>query len=451
MISTTAQGERGLGPAEERGGARGARREILTDVALLALLALFLYLPGIGSRDLQSVDEIRYSEVAREMIASESWLVPILNGETYMEKPALFFWLLSVPALIAGEVTVVGSRLVPVFFSILTLIFTYGIGRVLLGRRGGLWAAAILGTIFSFGSYSQHAVFDIPLTAATTLSLFAYVVWSRTGRHPTAMKVLCYVAMGFGVLLKGPIAILLPGLVMAADTVPRERWKALRTPHLFWGPLLTLGVFLLWFAPAAWSAGPEYLDYMFKRHIVDRSISGSAPHAHSIFYYLHKLIADALPWTPLLLPAAVCAWRALRGDPGRAGGRADAGLRLGSIWCAVMLVTLSPIASKRGRYLLPIYPGVALLLSAWFEAVRARGGIFEGRLEHLMVGATRHALALMVALGVVVLIAWQVAGAFDIDLLAELPDSKEIRHLQGGEAPLYGAIALEGIVLLSIA
>ena len=59
---------------------------------LIFLWIIFVALP-IGNRGLWNPDEPRYLQVAWEMSQTGSYLVPVMNGELYMEKPPLFFWL----------------------------------------------------------------------------------------------------------------------------------------------------------------------------------------------------------------------------------------------------------------------------------------------------------------------------------------------------------------------
>src|SRR4051812_12903325 len=65
----------------------------LHDLAILALACAMLFGLMLGSRALGVPDEARYAEIPREMVASGDYLTPHLNGEKYLEKPALFYWL----------------------------------------------------------------------------------------------------------------------------------------------------------------------------------------------------------------------------------------------------------------------------------------------------------------------------------------------------------------------
>src|SRR5438552_561827 len=60
-------------------------------------LLLLLLLPGLAlypclSFHLFEPDEGRYAQIPAEMLARGDWLVPTLQGETYLDKPPLFYW-----------------------------------------------------------------------------------------------------------------------------------------------------------------------------------------------------------------------------------------------------------------------------------------------------------------------------------------------------------------------
>src|ERR1700748_400645 len=72
-----------------------ASHDIVTRRGAVALLALFalIYLLPLGVRPLSSPDEVRYGEIAREMISSGDWVSPHFNGVRYFEQPVLAYWL----------------------------------------------------------------------------------------------------------------------------------------------------------------------------------------------------------------------------------------------------------------------------------------------------------------------------------------------------------------------
>src|SRR5262249_26152439 len=174
---------------------------------------------------------------------------------------------------------------------------------------------------------------DMPLTLTTAVALLGfYRAWEGSRRGLVA----AYLAIAAGVLLKGPIAVVLPLGVAGAWLLLHRDWR--RLPHrsgLWWGvPLLALLVVpvSLW---ANAQTGGEFVRSFLWHHNVERGFGGSEVlRAHPWWFYAPHLVADFLPWS-LLLPAAV--WAFVR----RGWWRDDPAARFGLVWLVTVSVLLS--------------------------------------------------------------------------------------------------------------
>ncbi len=354
----------------------GIEKRTLRDLAAIALTITVLLLPGIFATELSTTDEARYTQVAREMREADRWLAPLLNDEEYWQKPALFFDLLQIPQRLTGEVSAVQSRLVILPFAIFCLWGTYAIGLILARRRAALLSAGCLGTLALFHEYAHRAVFDVPMLACIIGALYCYVVWTRTDRSPQWWRWLAALLMGIGTHFKGPVAILLPGAVMAIDSITRHRIRAFLSLTGYWiGPvaLLVLGA---WFLPMAAVYGEKFTEFMLEEHLIGRSVSNQAPHLRPFYYYIPKIIASWVPW----IFVAPIAWRLTRstGLTPAADPRLDPPLRFPFIWAVSIPLILSLIASKRTQYLLPATPGFCLWIGITFDQLLRRGTLQPG-------------------------------------------------------------------------
>ena len=70
----------------------------------LALISGLLFFPGLGARDFWAPGQPIYGEVIRVMFNNDNWLVPTLNGQSYVDKPILYFWLALAISKLAGAV-----------------------------------------------------------------------------------------------------------------------------------------------------------------------------------------------------------------------------------------------------------------------------------------------------------------------------------------------------------
>src|SRR5262245_34315167 len=188
-------------------GSRPACSPVRRDALLLLVVlpALFLY-PCLSFR-LFEPDEGRYAEIAREMLARGEWVIPLLQGEPYLDKPPLFYWLVMLSYQAFG-VHDWAARLVPAVAVHLTILLAYLFGRTWLGERAAFRGALVLALAPGFLNMGRLLLLDGLLALWTTLALFAGFTALRERWHRGWWLLAC-VACALGVLTKGPVAVLL--------------------------------------------------------------------------------------------------------------------------------------------------------------------------------------------------------------------------------------------------
>jgi 4-amino-4-deoxy-L-arabinose transferase-like glycosyltransferase len=319
-------------------------------------------------------DEGRYAEIPREMLARGEWVVPYLQGEPYLDKPPLFYW------LVMGSYQLLGvhdwsARLVPALAVHGCVLLTYLLGRRRLGERAAFAGALLLGLAPGFISVGRLLVLDGLLALWVTLSLFAALEAVDAGRLRGRWWALAAAACGLGVLTKGPVALalLVPPLVA-------YRWLGGRCCRVGRGAILAFaGVVLLinlpWYVAAGWRL-PGFASYFFWRHNVMRFLT-PFDHQQPVWYYGPIVLAGLLPGSLLAVPW----WRFLgSADPEAARCRCPAlgFLLLAGGWC-VLFFSLS--GSKLPTYVLPAFPPIALALgyyvarSRWHRSPAAATGL----------------------------------------------------------------------------
>jgi 4-amino-4-deoxy-L-arabinose transferase-like glycosyltransferase len=328
---------------------------------LIAVPGLLLY-PCL-SFHLFEPDEGRYAEVPREMLARGEWVIPYLQGEPYLDKPPLFYWLVMLSYRAFG-IHDWSARLVPALAIHGCVLVTYLLGRRMLGERAAFWGALALGLAPGFISMGRLLVLDGLLTFWVVLSLFAAFEAVRGQRLRWEWWLLAAVACGLGVLTKGPIAVLL--LVPPLWLHARLTGKALHTGWLANLALVAviLAVALPWYL-ALTLRRPQFAAYFLWEHNVVRFLS-PFDHLEPFWYYGPILLAGFLPGTLLLVPFL----RYLL------SGRSNVAQRrcpeLGFVllaggWC-VLFFTLS--GCKLPTYILPAFPLLALALGYYLAGSR---------------------------------------------------------------------------------
>src|SRR3954447_20071939 len=146
-------------------GPRSDRRAF----ALLLGLAALLFLTQLRVPLLEP-QEPRHAEIAREMLTSDSYLVPLLDGQPYLDKPPLFYYLILLSYRIFG-VHDWAARLVPGLAGTLTVLLTWFWGRAVVGRRAAFWGALILCLSARFVYLERLLTFDCVLCLLVTAGL----------------------------------------------------------------------------------------------------------------------------------------------------------------------------------------------------------------------------------------------------------------------------------------
>jgi 4-amino-4-deoxy-L-arabinose transferase-like glycosyltransferase len=342
---------------------RGARA-----ILLVLALGLALYLPGLGREILRHPLEAKYALAAREMLAGGPLLVAHLFGRLYPDKPPLYFWATAgLAALRGGGLDETAARLPAALGALGALAATWALGRALFGPPAGLAAAAVLATSNLFFWYARQGHPDQFLTAAVALACLG--LWRSLGAPPGARRagwvLLAYAAMGAGVLSKGLLGALLPLLAAGAYLAATGPARALpRRLGLWPGLAALLAVVLLWYVPAVLRHGTDYLYETTVHQHLER-YARTWVHRGPWYYYVGEFAAGFLPWSLFVPGALALAWRARRGAAAADGpppveGGPPAPFLFPLAWFAAGFVFFSLSTSKRGAYLLPLYPAAAL-------------------------------------------------------------------------------------------
>jgi 4-amino-4-deoxy-L-arabinose transferase-like glycosyltransferase len=314
----------------------------------LALLLLSLLL-----RPLLPVDETRYIGVAWEMWQRGEFLVPWLNGEPYSHKPPLLFWLIHAGWWLFG-VNEWWPRCVAALLSLAVLLAVSRLARLLwpgdrLTPRLVPWV--LFGFVFWSAFYTWVQI-DMLVVLATVLAMTGLEL---AGRGRTSGWLLCGVAIGAGALSKGPVILLhvLPVALLAPlwlDAQTRPAWRAWYV-GLLASVAAGAAIGLAWAVPAAIAGGEAYAQAILWGQTAERLVDSFA-HAQPWWWYLPWLPLLAAPW--ILLPWL---WRHLWRRP------RDAGERFCLVWLLAVIALASVVSGKQAKYLLPVLPAIALLLT----------------------------------------------------------------------------------------
>jgi 4-amino-4-deoxy-L-arabinose transferase-like glycosyltransferase len=339
-------------------------------VALVLLAAAILYLPGLGSTDVWAPDEPRIAAVAEEMrsqVHGRAGLVVLhLNGSPYTQKPPLYYWLAAMLGSPLGRVGEVAARLPSALAGLVCIWLTLRLGTALSRRpEVGLWSAAVLLTAFRFGHLARRAQLDVLLTLFVLIAFFA--LWNLTrdddldrGDSPASGRrthfFALHIALALGVLTKGPVA-LLPIAAFAIYLAWQGRLAFFSSVFPPWSFIISFGPGLLWIGATVALTPAGYFEEAVIDNIFGRFFTGTT-HIRPLHYYLTRYPREFLPWS-LLWPYV--GWRTWRAASRATADRERSVARFLIVWIAVWFIFFSLSAGKRGLYLLPTFPALAVL------------------------------------------------------------------------------------------
>ena len=361
-----------------------ARVRPLSLLVVLLLPAILLY--PTRSFMLLEPDEGRYAQIPKEMVDGGSWVVPTLQGEPYLDKPPLMYWLVAISYELFG-VSEASARLVPALCVHLTILAIYLLGRRSIGERGAFWAALLLTVAPGFMGVARLLLLDGLLTLCVTTSVLCGFEAVRSGTLNRRWWMAAAVMSGLGFLTKGPISevLLFPPLLLFAwlqrhrqadgEALSLWKWAKAHLPDALLFAGIVVLVNLPWYV-AMYFRQPEFLKYFFWEHNVMR-FAKPFDHLEPVWYYVPIFLGGFLPGMLLAIPYFRCL---LFGGTDEAQHRSAAGgfWLLSGLWC---LFFFSLSGSKLPTYILPAFPPLCLALgefvarSRWDRALYPRAVI----------------------------------------------------------------------------
>ena len=325
----------------------------------LLLLAALTFFAGLGRGAITDSDEAFYAEASREMVASGDWITPYYNYEPRFQKPILYYWLTSVTYFVTGA-SETGARLWAALAGVGLVLVTAAAGRRWYDEATGLLAGAIVATNFGYFSIGRMALPDLPLTFCITLAIWAALVSTlEQERNPRKFVILAALGLGLGFLVKGPVGVIIPLIVIVPVLMIERRSIGLNPADIVLGFIVFIAVAMPWYLVMWMRHGTDYLRSFFVGDNFERFATDRFNDPRPWWFYLPVVAGGLLPWTPLALAWLGPLTQFVRGR--RAVGTID--LRL-LLWALLPLAFYSISIGKQPRYVLPVLPPLALLLAS---------------------------------------------------------------------------------------
>src|SRR4028118_1408594 len=383
----------------------------------LLLIGFLAFFWNLGSTGLIDETEPLFAEAARQMTVTGDWITPYFNGVTRFDKPPLIYWLMAIAYSTFGvnefaarlPSALAGVALTSLCFYTLRYFGELGMGKneassqtpnptppdeggdsqVLItntpSSQWQLWLVACLGSaMVALNSltlfFGRTGYSDMLLSICFGGALLTFFVGYAQPERPTVQArwyLAFYVLMALAVLTKGPVGVVLPGLIIGSFLlyVGRAR-EVLREMRVVKGALIFLAISVPWFILVTLRNGEAYIESFFGYHNFERFTNVVNQHQGPVYFHVLVVLIGFAPWS-IGLPSAIANSRVFQHKHWqKAPRKAHLGL-FALFWFAIVLGFFTLAVTKYFSYTLPLMPAAAILLALWWSEQIARGQIFH--------------------------------------------------------------------------
>jgi 4-amino-4-deoxy-L-arabinose transferase-like glycosyltransferase len=334
-------------------------------VPFLLAFGMVILIVNLGAYPSYTKGEPREAVRVLDILRGGGWILPTQAGIGLPWKPPLMYWLGALISMAAGTVNEWTVRLPSGLLAVGGIVCCYLYVRQLFDDRSAFIAALILATTFQYEQSGTTARVDMTLTFCMEIAFFEFIAIAE---GLTQRRMLLYAALAAAVLAKGPIGVALPGIVILAWMAAERRWSVVHDLRIMRGCWLIMIVAGGWYAAATVVGGQAFVHRQILAENLYRLLPSHAfhePHQHPFYFVELALLAGYLPWTGL----AGLAFVAIPDIKKRAW---NSRFRYLVIWLATVLVFYNLPRSKRGVYLLALYPALATLTALMLNGIRSR-------------------------------------------------------------------------------
>ena len=316
-----------------------------SSLLILACVIIFTLFFGIGGVPLLDPDEPVYAETAREMLQTGDFLSPRIFDDFWYDKPPMYYWLGAISFKIFGYGEF-AARFPAALMGSLTAFMLYFSVTRLFNERAGFWSSMILTSCIQFFYLSKAAVTDTSLLFFMTGALLSFL-------HKKYW--LMYICMGLATLVKGPIGIVFPGIIIFLYLLFMGQLKEILRMHVIRGLLLYLLVAGPWYYLMYTVHGMEFINTFLGFHNVTRFTTPEHASRVTFWYYFPVVILGLFPWTGLLLQSVKASISDSRIDDMRL-------LIFMHVWWAFVFIFFTICKTKLVSYILPMFPALAIII-----------------------------------------------------------------------------------------
>jgi 4-amino-4-deoxy-L-arabinose transferase-like glycosyltransferase len=340
-------------------------------IALLIVCGALFFLPGFFNIPPIDRDEARFAQATKQMVESGDFVDIRFQDEVRYKKPVGIYWLQAAAVETASKLGLPNAqvriwlyRVPSLLGAIGAVLLTYWAALPFVSRRGAILAALMMCSCILLGVEARLAKTDAMLLLTTTAAMGAlariYLAWQRgddTPRPNFADPAIFWTAIAGGILLKGPLILMLAGLCIAALAILDRSGGWLWRLRPVWGVMWTLVLVLPWFIAIVLRSGEGFFAASLGGDLLNKVASSQESHGAPPGTYFVIFWLTFWPGAALAGLAAVPVWKARR----------EPAAQFLLAWLVPSWIVFELVMTKLPHYVLPLYPAIAILIAGVLE------------------------------------------------------------------------------------
>lgn len=355
-------------------------------IILVALITFGLLFINLGGNHLIPWDEAIYAKISKNMVVTGEYTTQYWLGTTpWYEKPPLYMWLMAF-LMNMGGFTSLMARLPSAFFGFGGIILAYLLGKKLVNKTAGLFAAFALGTTTQYLYYARTSMLDV--TSAFFIALALYLYLLAREKNKIILWLAGGLAIGLSVMTKGVIGLFPFGIIAVYEfyqlLVERKNYPFKIIVKLVLMGLVAFLVFMPWHIEMFKRFGDAFIQKYLLYHVFDRALQDIEDKGRPFWWYLIVLKVSMRTWFVVLMAAFPYALANLLPTEKLAkllkvkDVQKLASLKLAAsskhlvfllIWIGLVFLMFSAATSKLVWYIIPIYLPLCIVIGAFIAKV----------------------------------------------------------------------------------
>ena len=331
------------------------------------ILFAVVYIGSAFSPGLQDDADATHAEAAREMYVTHDFVTLKVNGNRYLEKAPLLYWLVALSYSVFG-VNEFATRLPTALAMLTMMLLAMAWARRAFGERASVYSGMMVTTCAGYYLFTRILIPEAILSACIAGSFYCFLTaleddtpWLWYGG---------YACLALAVLTKGLLALVVVGFAMLVFLVASGTWREWRRFRMVTGLILFFAIAAPWHVLAG-IRNPGFFWFYFVNEHFMRFLGKRIPKDYnkqedSLYWSLH--LVWLFPWSlylPVVVKRMVEDWKENVG--GRwsfvVGKSFRARTRLVClIWAGVTLIFFS-FSTNQEYYTVPAYFPILLLIA----------------------------------------------------------------------------------------